>query len=86
MFAFDSMSMYTNSIPADYAFEIISKYLRDNEYNFEYHAETLIPVLEIIKFGDVYKKQISGTAMGKPQAPPWAAIYEGIHKDEYVPR
>ena len=40
----------------------------------------------IIKFGDVYKKQISGTAMGKPPAPPWATIYEGIHEDEYIPQ
>ena len=83
--------MYTN-IPTDYALEIISKYLRDNEYRFDYHSETLISALEIvmknniIKFGDVYKKQISGTAMGKPPAPPWATIYEGIHKDEYIPQ
>ena len=25
----------------------------------------------IIKFGDVYRKQISGTAVGKPPASPW---------------
>ena len=60
---------------------------RDNEYRFEYHAEALISVLEIvmtkyvIKFGDVYK--ISDTAIGKPPAPPWTTIYEGIHEDEY---
>ena len=70
----------------------ISNYLRDNEYRFEYHAETLISALEIvmknniIKFGDVYKKQISGTTMSKPPAPSWATIYEGMHKDEYVPQ
>ena len=65
IFTFDAVSMYTN-IPTDYASEIISKYLRDiNEYRFEYHAKTLISALKIImknniiKFGDVYKKQIS---------------------------
>ena len=79
--------MYTN-IPTDCALEIISKYLRNNEYRFNYHAETLISALEIvmknniIKFGDDYKKQISCTVMGKPPAPPWAGIYEGIHEDE----
>ena len=83
--------MYTN-IPTDYALKSISEYLRNNEYSFEYHAETLISALEIvtknniIKFGDVYKKQISGTAIGKPPAPPWAKIYEGIHEDEYIPQ
>ena len=40
----------------------------------------------IIKVGDVYKKQISGTAMGKPPAPLWATIYKGIHEYEYVPQ
>ena len=60
-FTFDAVSMYTN-IYTDYALEIISKYLRDNEGRFDYHAETLISALEIvmknniIKFGDVYKK------------------------------
>ena len=91
IFTFDAVSMYTN-IPTDYALEIISKYLRDNEYIFEYHAETLILTLEIvmksniIKFGDVYKKQISGTTTGKPPAPLWATIYEGIHEDECIPQ
>ena len=67
--------MYIN-ILTDYALEIISKCLKDNEYRFNYHAKTLISALEIvmknniIKFGDVYKQQISDTAMGKPSAPP----------------
>ena len=91
LFTFDEVSMYTN-IPTDYTLEIISKYLWDNECRFDYHAETLYSALaiviknNIIKFGDVYKKQISGTAMGKPPAPPWATIYEGIHEDEYIPQ
>ena len=24
--------------------------------------------------------------MGKPPAPPWAPVYEGIHEDEYIPQ
>ena len=65
--------------------------MRESEGRFDYYAETLILVLEtvmknnIIKFEDVYRKQISGTVMGKPPAPPWAIIYEEIHEDEYIP-
>ena len=40
----------------------------------------------IIKFGDVYRKQISGTAVDKPPDPPWATIYEGIHENKYNPQ
>ena len=83
--------MYTD-IPMDYALEIISKYLTDNEGRFDYHAETFISVLEIvmkndiIKFWDVYRKQISGTSMGKPPVPPWTTIYERINEDKYIPK
>jgi len=32
-----------------------------------------------------YARQISGTAMGKPPAPCWANIFEGILKKEFSP-
>ena len=35
---------------------------------------------------DQYAKQVSGTAMGKPPAPPWATLFEGIHGIEFLPR
>ena len=72
-----------------YSLEIISKYLRKNEENFDYRAEFLISTaLEIvakniiIKFGDVYMKQLPGIAMGKPPAPPWATTY--LHMKKYM--
>ena len=40
LFAFDALSMYT-IIPTDYNLEITSKHLRENEGNFDYHAEAL---------------------------------------------
>ena len=40
----------------------------------------------IIKFGDVYVKQISGTGMGKPPAPSWANCVEGIHELATLPK
>ena len=40
----------------------------------------------IMKFGDLYRKQVSGTAMGKPPAPSWATIYEGLREIKLLPR
>ena len=90
-FSADAVGMYTN-IHTGAALAAISKYLRDNEQRFDYHAETLIRALEIvmnnniIRFGDTYVRQISGTAMGKPPAPPWAIIFEGIHEIQFLPQ
>ena len=63
-FSADAVGMYTN-IHTGAALAAISKYLRDNEQRFDYHAETLIRALEIvmnnniIRFGDTYVRQIS---------------------------
>ena len=90
-FSADAVSMYTN-INTNGALSVICPFLRDNEHKFDYHAETLIKALEIvmqnniIRFGDVYVRQISGTAMGKPPAPPWAIIFEGIHEINFIPQ
>jgi len=93
IFSCDAVAMYVN-IPTDSAMAIISKYLREadtkNRYD-HYDAETLISALEIvmrnniIKFGDVYVKQISGTAMGVPPAPSWANLYEALDENEFLP-
>ena len=87
----DAVSMYTN-IDTDVALETISNFLRKKEQDFgHYHATTLVAALElemknnIIKFGDKYAKQKSGTAMGKPPAPSWANIFQGLHEMEYLP-
>ena len=93
LFSCDAVAMYVN-IPTNTAMRVISKYLRDDETKrrFDhYDAETLIGALEIvmynniIKFGDVYVKQISGTAMGVPPAPSWANLYEALHENEFLP-
>ena len=72
---------------------IIFPYLREKEKHFgHYDAETLITALtvvmdkNIVRFGDLYFKQRSGTAMGKPPAPMWANIFEGLHELEFLPR
>ena len=93
LFTCDAVAMYVN-IPTDTAMRVISQYLRDDETKrrFDhYDAETLIGALEIvmrnniIQFGDVYVKQISGTAMGVPPAPSWANLYEALHEREFLP-
>ena len=90
-FSADAVSMYTN-IDTDGALSEICPFLRDNAHRFDYHADTLIRALEIvmknniIRFGDIYVRQISGTAMGKPPAPPWAIIFEGIHETKFLPQ
>ena len=86
LFTYNAMSMYTN-IPTEYALEVISKYVRDKQAKYgHYHAATLIKALgivmrnKIMKFGDKFRKNSTGTAMGNPPAPAWATLFEGLHK------
>ena len=39
----------------------------------------------IVRFGDLYRKQISGTAMGKPPAPMWVNTFEVLYEFELLP-
>lgn len=79
----DATGMYTN-IPTDVALVIISEFLWENRHKFSYNYKALIAALELVfrnnhfRFGDLYIKQVSGTAMGKKPAPPWATIFYAI--------
>ena len=79
----DATGMYTN-INTNVALVIIAKFLRKNQHKFSYYCTALIAALEIVfrnnhfRFGDLYIKQVSGTAMGKKPAPPWATIFYAI--------
>jgi hypothetical protein len=74
--------MYTN-IKTTPALDTISQHLREQEKVLFHHyqSESLISVLHIVslnnilKFGDTYWRQISGTGMGISPAPPWATIF-----------
>ena len=92
LFTSDATSMYTN-IKTTPALECISNYLREIKDQFHHlHCEALIEALHIvfrnnmIKLGDTYWRQISGTVVGTPPTPPWATIFYGLHEQKLIPR
>jgi hypothetical protein len=87
LFTSDAVAMYTN-IKTDPALTTISEYIHAEEGKAFHHydANALTEALEIvfrnnlIKFGDTYWRQISGTGMGISPAPPWATIFFALHE------
>ena len=86
LFTADAVSMYTN-IPTNTAIMLIAKHIRksvteerpkQNEALIE--ALKLVMLNNIFSFGDMTFKQLNGTAMGTPPAPPYATIYYGLHE------
>ena len=92
LFTADAMSMYTN-IPTHMALNLIGKHLAQyqRKHNNEYPQDTvraglrLIMTMNNFTFGDLTLKQLNGTAMGTPPAPPYATIYYGIHEEKFLP-
>ena len=85
LFTADAVSMYTN-IPTNTAIMFIARHLRKNIPDERpKQNEALIAALKLVmlnnifSFGDMTFKQLNGTAMGTPPAPPYATIYYGIH-------
>ena len=92
LFTADTVSMYTN-ILTHTALNLIGKYLTQyqRKHNNEYPQDAaraglrLIMTMNIFTFGDLTLKQLNGTAMGTPPAPPYATIYYGIHEEKFLP-
>ncbi|KAL7501772.1 hypothetical protein ACHAXN_000016 [Cyclotella atomus] len=69
----------------------MAAFLRESKKDFSYPCEALIEALEIVfhnnyfKSGDTYNKQISGTAIGMPPAPPWATRTHGNYECKLIP-
>jgi len=87
LFSADAIAMYTN-IPTARALREIAQYLRTQGHqycsvstNAIIDALRLIMTNNIFTFGDTCWKQISGTAMGTPPAPPYATLYYAIHEE-----
>ena len=91
LFTADAVSMYTN-IPTNTAIMLIARHLRkkipeerpkQNEAMIV--ALKLVMLNNIFSFGDMTFKQLNGTAMGTPPAPPYATIYYGLHESTFLP-
>ena len=92
LFTTDAVSMYTN-IPTNTAIMLIAKHIRKNvaevrpkQNDALIAALKLVMLNNIFSFGDMTFKQLNGTAMGTPPAPPYATIYYGIHESNFLPK
>eukprot|EP00804_Cyclotella_cryptica_P009495 CCRYP_006218-RA/>CCRYP_006218-RA protein AED:0.15 eAED:0.15 QI:0/-1/0/1/-1/0/1/0/126 len=85
--------MYTN-IKTDLALTVISQLIQKELSNPQRpsYTEALISSLHIVfansivKFGDTYWCQTSGTGMGVSPAPPWATIFYTLHEQHFIPK
>lgn len=91
LFTADAKSMYTN-IPTNFAIQVIRRYLKDNSHKFpDLPIPAVVAGLSIImknnyfRFGDTIWKQLKGTAMGTPPAPPYATIFYGALEEKLLP-
>ena len=91
LFTADAVSMYTN-IPTNTIIMLIAKYIcKSVSKECPKQNEALITALKLVmlnnifSFGDMMFKQLNGTAMGTPPAPPYTTIYYGLHKSKFLP-
>ena len=89
LFTADAVSMYTN-IPTDRALMFIGKYLRKEKFPgipviALMEALRLVMKNNIFTFGNTTWKQLTGTAMGTPPAPPWATLYFALCENSVLP-
>jgi hypothetical protein len=91
LFTADAVSMYTN-IPTERALTLICNHIRETAHSLpNVPVEALCAALRIVmrcnifSFGDTFWRQISGTAMGCPPAPPWANTFDALCEALFVP-
>ena len=88
LFTADAVSMYTN-IPTHTVLNLIGKHITQYKHksNGTYPTDAireglhLVMTMNTFTFGDLTFKQLNGTAMGTPPAPPYATVYYGIHEE-----
>ena len=93
LFTADAVSMYTN-IPTHTALNLIGKYVTQYKYksNRTYTTDAvreglcLMMTMNTFTFGDLTFKQLNGSAMGTPPAPPYATVYYGINEETFLPK
>jgi hypothetical protein len=91
LFTANAVSMYTN-IPTDQALTLICNHIRATAHLIpDVPVESLCSALRIVmrcnifSFGDTFWRQILGTAMGFPPAPPWANTFFGLFEAIFLP-
>ena len=92
LFTANAVSMYTN-IQTNTAIMLIAKHIhtsvpkeRPKQNEALIAALKLVMLNNIFSFGDMTFKQMNGTAMGTPPAPPYATIYYGLHESKFLPQ
>ena len=93
LFTADTVSMYTN-FPTHTVLNLIGKYVTQYKYksNGTYPTDAvreglhLMMTMNTFTFGDLTFKQLNGTAMSTPSAPPYATVYYGIHEEKFLPK
>lgn len=93
LFTSDAVSMYTN-IPTNTALPTIGRLLRRHRATVDRNFPTdavmdglgLIMRNNVFTIGDATFKQLNGTAMGTPPAPPYATLYYAAHEDGLLHR
>jgi hypothetical protein len=91
LFTADTVSMYTN-IPTDRSITLICNHIRATAHLLPtVPVESLCATLHIVmrcnifSFGGTFWRQISGTAMGFPTAPPWANTFYALCEASVLP-
>jgi len=91
LFTADAVSMYTN-IPTNLALNLIGQRLqRYSQQHPSYPAKAvreslrLVMTNNVFTFGDMTFRQLNGTAMGTPPAPPYATLYYGTFENNFLP-
>lgn len=90
LFTADAISMYTN-IPTHTAIKFIAQTIRRSVRETRpqlpkaiISALKLVMTNNVFTFGNLTFKQLNGTAMGTPPAPPYATLYYGIHEQKFL--
>jgi hypothetical protein len=91
LFKADAVPMYTN-IPTELSLTLIWNHIRETAHSLpSVTVKALCAALRIFmrcnifSFGDTFWRQISGTAMGCPPAPPWANTFYDLCEALFVP-
>ena len=87
----DAIGMYTN-ISTSHGLATLEKFIKKHEHKIKKHFPTdfIIQLLQIVmennifRFGDLWFKQLNGTAMGTISAVKYATLYCALHEEEYI--